>query len=498
VEVEFTAPSGKKQTHLAYWDGGQTWKVRFSPDETGKWTYRTRSSREADTGLNNQAGQFTCVPYAGNNPLYRHGAIRVSDNGWYFVHADGTPFFWLGDTPWNGVMKSSAADWETYLKDRSAKGFNVINIMAIPYRASKGDAEGRTAFTGTEKIAINVAYFRGMDERMNATNDHGVIVAPLLVHDGGRKEGGSPGLYLPDDQIIVVARYLVARYGAHHVIWSLTGDGDHRGEKGERWRKIGRAVFRYSPDRLATIHPGRWEAPEFRQEPWYKLVCYQSGHGSSERALRWLTEGPPTQDWKIEPHLPEVNYEPNYEGHMDMGVEPRKPFDAHAVRRAAYWSLLVAPTCGVAYGAHGVWSWEPAPGFPLDHAPSGIASPWYEALTLPGSTSMKRLKQLFSSLDWWRLLPDPELVAAQPGKEFPERFIAAARSQAGDLAVVYVPEGGKVSLNMSRMKLPVKAEWFDPATGWRKPAEEVPNEGVHQFEITGLRDSVLLLRGATK
>jgi hypothetical protein len=51
---------------------------------------------------------------------------------------------------------------------------------------------------------------------------------------------------------------------------------------------------------------------------------------------------------------------------------------------------------------------------------------------------------------------------------------------------------------MRRLKLPMKAEWFDPATGWRKPAEEVTSEGVHKFEITGLWDSVLVLHSTSK
>ncbi len=31
---------------------------------------------------------------------WAHGDLRVSDNGLYLQHSDGTPFFWLGDTGW--------------------------------------------------------------------------------------------------------------------------------------------------------------------------------------------------------------------------------------------------------------------------------------------------------------------------------------------------------------------------------------------------------------
>ena len=44
LRVEFTSPSSKKRTILAFWDGGRTWRVRFSPDELGKWSYRASCS----------------------------------------------------------------------------------------------------------------------------------------------------------------------------------------------------------------------------------------------------------------------------------------------------------------------------------------------------------------------------------------------------------------------------------------------------------------------
>ncbi|MBC8462481.1 MAG: DUF4038 domain-containing protein, partial [Deltaproteobacteria bacterium] len=156
------------------------------------------------------------------------------------------------------------------------------------------------------------------------------------------------------------------------------------------WQRIGRAVFGDNPRRLATMHPqGRhWIADEFRHEPWFGFNCYQSGHGFDERDLRWLCkkqpttssygEGPPATDWNKEPHHPNLNFEPNYEGHLPYGA--KEPFDAHAVRRAAYWSLLVAPPSGVTYGAHGVWGWHLEERLPIDHLYTGIGTAWYDAI----------------------------------------------------------------------------------------------------------------------
>ncbi len=466
VNVEFTSPSGKKHSVQAFWDGGATWKVRFSPEETGKWSYRSSSSNPDDKGLDNQSGEFTCAPYAGDNPLYRHGAIWVSDNHRYLVHADGTPFFWLADTAWNGALKSDAESWERYLEDRAGKGFTAVQFVATQWLAAAGNADLRLAYLGRDKIWIDPVFYQWMDERIDALNAHGLVAAPVLswaAHWNKRTLELNPGTSLPDDQIIVLARYMVARYGAHHVIWFLAGDSDYRGEKAERWKKIGRAVFGNSPARLATMHPGgqQWVADEFRHEPWFSFNGYQSGHGDSDETMRWLTEGPPSRDWKTEPHLPFINLEPNYEGHK--GYTHRKPFDA--VRRAVYWSLLVSPPAGVSYGAHGIWSWELRPQEPMSHLGSGVAPPWYEAMKYPGSTSLKHMKALFDSLEWWRLRPAQNLVVEQPGAADPSRFVAAARAEDGKWAMLYLPAGGTIAARTEGLAKPLVARWFNPREG---------------------------------
>ncbi|HUU13887.1 MAG TPA: DUF4038 domain-containing protein, partial [Terriglobia bacterium] len=417
----------------------------------------------------------------------------------YLVHADGTPFLWLSDTAWNGALKSDAESWERYLEDRGGKGFTAIQFVATQWRSAGGNADLRVAFFGMEKIWIDPVFFQWMDERIDALNEHGLVAAPVLIWAIEHKLtlALNPGTALPDDQIIVLARYMVARYGAHHVIWILAGDSDYRGEKAERWKKIGRAVFGDAPERLATMHPGgqQWVADEFRHEPWFSFNGYQSGHGDSDEAMRWLTDGPPSRDWKTEPHLPFINLEPNYEGHK--GYTHRKPFDAHAVRRAVYWSLLVSPPAGVSYGAHGIWSWELRPQEPMSHLGSGVAPPWYEAMKYPGSTSLKHMKALFDSLEWWRLRPAQDIVVAQPDAADPSRFVAAARAEDGKWALLYMPVGGKIAVRSESLVGPLVARWFNPREGTWAGELEV-TEATQTLETPDQEDWVLWIGPKTK
>lgn len=68
-----------------------------------------------------------CAPLAAA-PLPR---LKVSDNHRFLAHADGTPFFYQGDTAWELFHRLKREDAEFYLKDRAGKHFNVIQAVVL-------------------------------------------------------------------------------------------------------------------------------------------------------------------------------------------------------------------------------------------------------------------------------------------------------------------------------------------------------------------------------
>lgn len=488
LTVEFTSPSGDTRNILGFWDGDSVWRVRFSPDQAGAWKYRTRS-QPAASGLDGQAGQFTCTEQLGTKNLFlQHGSVHVSGNGRHFEHADGTPFFWQGDTVWYGSLLSTAPDWETYLSDRERKGFSVVHFNAVaPRNGVAADENGEVSFTGAEDIQMNPRFYQRLDKRVEAVNAHGLLAA--IVQTWGLRKVDS-GNSLPESQLIRLMRYLEARYGANHVVWILTGDANYEGEQGERFKRVGRTVFGGGPHAPTTLHPAGMLFPfaSFRNEKWLDFLIYQSGHGDDARTLEWIHSGPVSRFWEESPARPLINLEPPYEGHL--GYQSHKPHTDYVTRRAIYWSLLNAPTAGVTYGAHGVWSWHTKPGEPpTDHPTTGVAKTWREALSFPGSTQMKYLGDMFRSIDWWELVPDNNLLASQPGGTDPARHVSSSRSENGDLALVYLPVGGSITLRKESLGRGLHTEWIDPRTGQRRAAAELAG-GV--FSAPDVSDWVLL------
>lgn len=511
--IELTAPSGKVVTVRGFWDGGVTWRVRFMPDEVGRWHYRTRSNPVAD-GLNGGKGAFDCnQEVITGSRFLQHGAVRIAPNQRFFQHADGTPFLWIGDTVWYGAILSTKADWATYLTDRANKHFSVVHFnVTAPRNGVAADENGEVSFVGAERlertsliarlvtkvlkvgglyspIRMNYKFYQRMDERINAVNDHGLLAAIVLTWGLRARDSGNA---LPEVEVVRLIRYLTARYGAHHVVWIVTGDQGYEGASGERWKRIARAAFVGSPNAPVTTHPlgMHWPWKNFQDERWLNFIVYQSGHGDDLDTLRWVHSGPPHKHWQDLPPRPFINLEPPYEGHL--GYHSRKPYTDYATRRAIYWSLLNAPTAGVTYGAHGVWSWHSVRGQPpTEHPDTGVAKTWREALLFPGSVQMKHLAELCSSIDWWTLRPDDVLLAEQPGRGNPTAYVSASRSEDGDLAVIYLPVGGRLSLKPGILKDGLRAEWFDPRLGRRILAGS-SEQG--SFLAPDQRDWVLLLR----
>ena len=121
LDVTFTAPSGKIIRIPAFWAGGKTWRARYASPEVGIHSYVTSCTARDEQGLHQVRGKVEVVPYQGDNPLYRHGPIRVARDRRHFEYADGAPFLWLGDTWWMGLCERLKWPEEVRNPDRGPK-----------------------------------------------------------------------------------------------------------------------------------------------------------------------------------------------------------------------------------------------------------------------------------------------------------------------------------------------------------------------------------------
>ena len=485
LRVVFTSPTGESKLVYGFWDGGRDWKVRFSPDEVGRWFYSTTCSDRKNEGLHRQQGTFYCTPSRGRTRFNAHGPIAVSPDGTHFVHQDSTPFFWQGDANWSGALQSSPTEWEDYLQQRAAQGFTAVEWVATQWPGSpNGDRFDLRAFTGDDKIRIRPEFFNRLDEKVEAISRAGLLSVPILFWAGrdGTNALTSPGYWLQEDQAILLGRYMVARWGAYAGAWILAGNGEFAGARSERWKRIGKAIFGSIPHAPVTIYPAemQWPRDEFSAEPWFSFVGYQAGHNTGDAALQWLSTGPLSRDWSKPPFRPLINLGTPL---VASPVAASETIDASwTARRLLYWSLLGGPMAGFTYDGRA-------------QVNSAKAAGSLGSMEGPGLEALGHIPELIGMIDFWKLRPAPDVLSSQPGMQSPHRYIVASRSPEGNLVVVYLSEERSVSLLQRRLPPNFTASWFSPRTGEVVPVSAAVSDPTIQFATPESGDWVLVVKG---
>ena len=457
-EVTFTSPTGIEKTINGFWDGGTTWRARFMPFETGTWSYATKCSDTKNSGLNGQKGTFVCKASDNQKDIYKHGPIINPPGTYHLTHADGTPFFWLACTAWNGAMKSTDEEWDKYLQNRVSHNYSAIQFVTTEFRGCDKNSEGLVAIQGSGRISVNPEFFHRIDRKIDKINEYGLVAAPVVLWALPVAAGKelSPGYYLPDDQAILLAKYIVARYGGNQVIWILGGDGFYTGTYEQRWKTIGKAVFDGKHQGIVTQHPSgrQWIGEVYKDEPWLDIIGYQSSHSNSEGTVNWITRGPMSKMWPYLPARPIINLEPNYE-QIFFSITDKD------VRNASYWSIFATPIAGVTYGANGIWPWLREGEKILNHEDATGTSTWDVSINFPGSIQMGYLSEFFRKFAWWDFYPAQELLVEQPGDKVYNHFVSVTKTTDNKTILAYVPVKETIMLRKPAGHN-YSVRWFDP------------------------------------
>jgi hypothetical protein len=400
VEVAFRGPTGRVIRRPAFWDGGRTWAVRFAPDAPGTWRYEA-TSNDSVGGFAAVRGDLECVPPSSDHDIYTHGFLEVRRGERYLRFADGTPFFWLGDTHWRFAWErwdeSNKPGWSSQFRGtvdrRVRQGFTVYQSNVMSWEPSREWVADRTG------EAIDVTYFQStLDPRMAYVADHGLVHAVGFAWYSAVDEG--------PDRLARFARYFVARYGAYPIVWTLGGEvagyePDRRQERIDGWREVA-AVIReadgYDHPRTAHLTNERPIAQYYQGEDWLSLTLNQLGHGDFDMSASHYAA-----HFAKYPDTPVVEGESMYEGLISVEPVGRRSVSDTIVRQVAYRAMQ-SGCCGYTYGAQGCWNaaWD------QEHGRTMWGDlPWYSGVDLPGADQVGHMRRFYESIDWTSLRPDP-------------------------------------------------------------------------------------------
>jgi len=250
----FTGPDGHEWAVLGFWDGEETWRVRFTPSVEGEWNYRL-IVRSVNGESKPHDGKFTCTPSD------HHGWLQVGD--WvnpdysprYLVYHDGTPFY--------GVGHCDAFDLMSYGWDEE-QGFTLFSRMAEhgenmlvywpiysnPFFATRYDHYSVPDLKVIDMVVEDAAresiylVFTLWDHDLLRDETHSWPNGLWETHNGFR-ELGSLESFFTDAEAWAwqenLYRYVIARWGYSPAIglWQTVSEieGTNAGRHADRWHE---------------------------------------------------------------------------------------------------------------------------------------------------------------------------------------------------------------------------------------------------------------------
>ena len=420
-----------------------------------------------------------------------NGRLKVSDNGQYLVHENGTPFFWMGNTSWLMPERLNRDEVEFFLTREQEEGYNVEQIQVLDSNYPTFNVFGRQAFDDSFDFEAytqpgqygywdHLDYIVGMAERM------GIYIAMDCIWGGQINR-------LTPEKATKYGRFLGERYKDRpNIIWMI--GGDIMGDKGMvSWDALARAIKAADANHLMTFHPrGRTtSAWWYNDREWLDFNMFQSGHrrygqrnGDGDYTIRDNTEednwryvamsfGDPTE--QIEGRVvkgarkPVIDGEPSYEdipqGLHDFSAPRWQDYD---VRRYAYWAVF-AGCFGHTYGHNSIMQFM-RPGV---LGSFGAGKAWWDALKDPGYQQMKYLKRLMTALPFTEGRCDQSIIAGANGERY-DRIIA---TRGNDYLLVYNYSGRPMTVDLTKISGKKKNVWvMNPADGSLKYLGEYDNQ----------------------
>lgn len=431
--------NGRLYTIPAFWDGGNTWKVRFACPSAGTWYYKTVSTDNENTSLNGRTGQVICTEYTGEYDIYKHGFVTTNAGKKYFTYDDGTPFFYLGDTHWS--LGDETVDMvKTICEKRVSQGFTVF--QSEPIGATFDVANGITQ--------EDMSGFSVYDEKFAIIAENGLVHAnaqfffpsymeTLIANNGGYSDKIiADGMRELSDQaknyLEKLSRYWVARYGAYPVMWTLGQEVDND----FYWNETTHPDWNYvnNPYKLVAEYIAKYDTYDHpltaHQEYSGATAAYGNGEGASDKSKVYNKDAFPSCFRDVKEHNfyaaqwnPDKTKQSNFDREKDFWYNSQgKPvinyegqycylWTKNFGARMQGWTAYLNGMYGYGWGGHDTWSYlniydeenDSSDGVDTITSEEKVNATWQDSLEYESSYQVGYMREFFEKTEWYNLIP---------------------------------------------------------------------------------------------
>ncbi|OVE75296.1 hypothetical protein BVX98_07860, partial [bacterium F11] len=430
VDVTFKGPSNQTYVVPAFYDGdgnggedGSIWKVRFSADEKGSWTF---SSTSTEPLLNGQSGSFDITDPSPTAPdFYKWGRLEhpgTADNQIRYLKFRDGPF-WLKagcDDPENFLGKFS--NYDTPAERKAAvdyltnRGINSFYVMTHNLEGDHRDVwpwlgatQAEAKLNGEPDARFNIPKLHEWLDLFEHMQTKGMVLYMILEDDSAWKGYDHDRYY----------REMVAHFG--HLPGLLFNINEEYNENYNLTEALGFAesLRNIDPYRHPIgIHNVNSPNDSYVDAPYIDFTAIQT-KGSDP-----LVHNSKTIDW--------INRSLSRNKRVLMvGYDEPRP----ELNRKGWWS---------AYMGGGVWE---------IHTTSSY-NRWMDAWE-PAWTELGGARKFMESLPFWEMVPSNHLVTSGQ---------AYCLAKPGEVYAFYLPNGGTISVDLPPGSTNNVA-WWDPTKG---------------------------------
>src|SRR5215471_15126612 len=399
--------------------------------------------------------------------------LKASANKRYLVDQNNQPVFLVGDSPHAMFVNLTVSDAATYMANRASYGINAlwVEVLCGSYipncRADFSTQDGIVPFSTPGDISTpNPAFFSRIDAMIATAAQNGITLLIDTWETGGempllRSNGNTKAFNY--------GAYLGNRYkDSPNIIWITGNDFQSYLDNTDNGliHSIMHGIASVDSNHLQTTQlylngshddalllPLTSLAAAYTYSPTYAQIY---------------------KEYNATPTLPVFMEEANYEGENNLGADPSS---FKVLRQQEYWSMLSGALAGQLYGSS---------------VTAYFKKGWQHGLDTPGIAQLRIMKNFFTALQWWSLVPDQTHTVvtsgygtfSASGPIHTNNYVTTARISDGSVVLAYTPASTTLTVDMTKLSGPSTARWFDPSNGTYRSISGSPLSNARTMTFT--------------
>lgn len=254
LKIEFRSPRHITYLMHAFWDGGHTLRVRFSPTESGAWTYHITSAIKR---YDNQEASFNVAE------TELPGMVSVA-NVRHWRTTNKQPHLWLAASA--PFLEIAPQAFESWLDARRHDGFTHIRGPLLSLKSSLKPLAGDSQ--------PDFGYFAALDDRLLPADLRGFTLDLLLADESFLKSG----IFQDWERRDPLVRYLIARYSGLNATWQGIERFEDTPDARALLKDVGAALQKYDAYQHPRSTDARVTSSPLIADGWMNYLIEASPH----------------------------------------------------------------------------------------------------------------------------------------------------------------------------------------------------------------------------